>query len=109
MSNRDNVKIRPYTDKDLQAVRSLHERFGQFPLPNLADPHYIVSEVAESDGQIVGLGCIRTTAEVMSIVDRDKDILTRAAIVDELLRVGIHKSQKFGVDELHAFLTGVDA
>jgi hypothetical protein len=100
------ITVRPYRETDLQRVRSLHERFSDFPLPNLAEPQYIVREVAEIDSNIVALGSIRLTSEVMTILDLNLDVQDRANVVQELLRTGIFKSQKLGIDETHAFLTG---
>lgn len=98
--------IREYTQSDLIAVRSLHERFGSFPMPNLHEPQYIVKEIAEENGEILALGTIRLTSEVIVILNLDLPKIQRAGIVDELMRVGIFKSQKFGVDETHCFLAG---
>lgn len=98
--------IREYNQSDLRAVRSLHERFGQFPMPNLHEPQFIVKEVAEENGKIIALGAIRLTSEVMTILDLNLSKVQRAEIINELMRVGIFKSQKFGVDETHCFLAG---
>lgn len=102
----DDAKIRPYTEADLAAVRSLHERFCDFPLPEFSDPRYIVKEVVEIAGKIVACGAIRVTSEVMSIIDLSVPVVNRANVVEMLLREGIFKSQKLGIDETHAFLTG---
>lgn len=101
-----NLNVRPYRQSDLARIRSLHERSSSFPLPDLTEPQYIVKEVAEVDGQVVALGSIRLTSEVLTIMDLELPKAIRANVVDELLRTGIYKSQKLGVDETHAFLTG---
>lgn len=100
------MHIRPYDSSDLNEVRSIHERSSDFPLPNLSDPLYVVKEVAIHNGQIVGLGAIRLTTEAVVILDLDKKSTTRARAIENLLRTGIYKSQKLGLDEMHCFLTG---
>jgi hypothetical protein len=75
-------------------------------MPDLYEPQYIVKEVAIKDGEIVGLGSIRLTSEVLTILNLDLPAHLRANAVDSLMQVGIHKSQKFGIDETHCFLTG---
>lgn len=100
------LKIREYTSTDEQEVRSIHERCSDFPLPDLINPNYVIKEVAVLDDKIIGLGAIRLTSEVLTILDLDVARSTRAKAVELLLRTGIYKSQKLGIDEMHAFLTG---
>lgn len=98
--------IRPYTEADLATVRSLHERFGSFPLPRLTEPQYIVKEVAIESGEVIGFGAVRITSEILTILDLEKPVKVRAEAVNQLMQAGIFKSQKLGIDEMHCFLTG---
>ena len=100
------MNIRPYTEEDLEAVRSIHERCSDFPLPDLKHPLYVVKEIAERNGKIVALGLIRVTSEAVVIMDLDEPRSVRAEAVVDLIGTGIFKSQKLGLDEMHAFLTG---
>lgn len=100
------MDTRPLEVKDIPSIRSIHERSSDFPFPNLDNPLYIVKEVIENDGKIIGLGLIRLTSEAVVILDLDEPRKIRARAIEELLRVGIMKSQKLGIDEINSFLTG---
>lgn len=100
------IKIREYRSEDAQEVRSIHERSSDFPLPDLSNPNYVIKEVAIADDKIIALGAIRLTSEVLTILDLDVARSVRAQAVQELLRTGIFKAQKLGIDEMHAFLSG---
>ncbi len=100
------MMIRPYTSNDLDKVRSIHERCSDFPLPNIDGPLYVVRETILFGDRIIGVGLLRLTSEAVIILDLDEPRSVRARALEQLINTGIHKSQKLGIDEMHAFLTG---
>lgn len=97
------MTIRPFKFEDLEAIRSLGERYSDFPFPDVNDPLYTVKEVAEVDGKIIGAGLLRMTSEAVLILDLKCPQIQRAYAIERLLYTGIQKSQ---IDEIHTFLTG---
>lgn len=75
-------------------------------MPAIDQPLYVVKEVAVIEDKVIGLGLIRISSEVITILDLDQPRSVRARAVQKLLETGIFKSQKLGIDEMHAFLTG---
>src|SRR6266571_7719869 len=98
--------VRPLMAEDITKVRSIHERSSDFPLPDFCDSHYVIKEVAVKNDKIIGVGLLRTTSEAILILDLDEARSDRAQAIEELLRTGIWKCQKIGIDEIHSFLTG---
>lgn len=98
--------IRQITSDDVDAIRSLHERFAKFPLPNLVDKQYFCRKACEVDGKLVGFGLLRYTSEAIIVLDESLQRRVRVIAVEDLLRAGIFECQRHGVDEIHAFLTG---
>lgn len=98
--------IRSYQESDLEQVLAIHKRSSDFPMPAIDQPLYVVKEVAVIEDKVIGLGLIRISSEVITILDLDQPRSVRARAVQKLLETGIFKSQKLGIDEMHAFLTG---
>ncbi len=91
---------------DEQRIRSLHEQFSDFPLPNLADPHYVINIVAEDGDKLIAVASVRATSEIVLITDLDSPKRARMQALDEMLRSGIFQARRIGIDEFHVFLTG---
>lgn len=64
------MKIRPYTEADLGALRAMHSAQGfAYPLPDVADPLFLVRAVAEQDGRPRMAALLRLTAEAYLLAD----------------------------------------
>ncbi len=100
------MMIRPYLSSDLEQIREIHERSSDFPMPNIDGPLYVIKETVVSDDKVIGVGLLRLTSEAVIILDLDEPRSVRARALEQLINTGIHKSQKLGIDEMHAFLTG---
>ena len=98
--------VRPYQESDLEQVQSIHEKCSDFPFPRIDGPLYVVRETILSRDKIIGVGLLRLTSEAVIILDLDEPRSVRARALEQLINTGIHKSQKLGIDEMHAFLTG---
>lgn len=96
--------IREYNTRDLETIRSFHER--SFPL--IIDEHNVINLVSECNG-ITGFLSARETVETILVIDRSRSKRVQAHSVMELIKTGIMQSQKLGLDETHAFLTGDDS
>lgn len=96
------MKIREYQVEDQDRVCSLCER--TFKPPDLTSPLYLARTIVEENGQLVGFGSLRLTAE--AIIAVDGPTLVRARAVRELISTGIYQCQKLGLKDMHAFLTG---
>lgn len=96
---------RPYRRQDKAALERRHHaqcsRSGvDFAFPDLDDPRYLVTEVAEYNGRIVGAVTAHATIEVM-FVGADP-LVARAAV--RARRRFIQRLQQAGADEAHAFV-----
>jgi hypothetical protein len=64
------MKVRAYTDADLDALRAMHaaQGFG-YPFPDLADPLFLVRAVVEEGGRLRMASLLRLTAEAFLLAD----------------------------------------
>ena len=67
------MRIRPYTESDLDALRRMHASQGfVYPFPDLSDPIFISKLVVEDDdGRPVMASLARLTCEMYLLVDRE--------------------------------------
>jgi len=91
------IKIRKYVSSDAGAVDEIYDRCHKdtFGRPDLSK--VISSAIVELDGKIVGYGALETILEAMIIIDMDKSIDDRIAILNELIGAAkfISKDRKF--------------
>ncbi len=96
--------IRPYTPEDEPRIRAIHHL--DFPFPDLRNPLYFAKDVLEKDNKIIALGTARFTCEGIAIVDPTLNQGDKVEAIKTLLALALMKCQKFGLYDLHAFLTG---
>lgn len=99
------ITWRPYFRDDWEALRRLHKawcgRAGvRFAFPDLDDPRYLLTRVAERNGAVAGAVTAHATVELMLVganaaVARSA-IRERAQLAEEL--------RAAGCDEAHAFV-----
>ncbi len=92
---------RPLLADDLPQLRARHEAQGApFAFPDFDDPRYLLAEVAEGDGALLGAVAAHATVELMLV--GATPALLRAAIRErERLRTRLLAA---GCDEAHAFV-----
>ena len=69
------MRVRPYTEADLETLRRMHARQGfDYAFPDLADPIFVSKLVVEDDDcRAVMASLARLTCEMYLLVDRDDD------------------------------------
>ena len=67
------MRIREYTDADLEPLRRMHARQGfDYAFPDVRDPIFVSKLVLEDDtGQVVMASLARLTCEMYLLMDRD--------------------------------------
>lgn len=68
------MRIREYTESDLDALRRLHARQGfDYTFPDLSDPIFVSKLIVEDGGRAVMASLARLTCEMYLLVDRDAE------------------------------------
>lgn len=99
------MKTRPYEPNDFPEIKELIEQNKDFPVPDLSSPLYALKEVAlDHKGQIIGVGIVRITSEVILIIDKKRSLPDKMIAIKTLLKKGVEESKKIGLDEWHAFV-----
>ncbi|MGH9487058.1 MAG: hypothetical protein ACRD04_05645 [Terriglobales bacterium] len=93
---------------DLSALQAAHQRqcaaLGcQFGFPDLSDPRYLLTLVAERDGVLIGALTAHATIELMFL--GGDPLMVRATIRDRSLLA--QRLRTAGCDEAHAFVPNV--
>ncbi|TAN23904.1 MAG: hypothetical protein EPN33_03555 [Acidobacteria bacterium] len=95
------ISWRPFRSADEAALRARHvAQNAAFAFPDLADPRFVLVEVAEKDGQIIGAVGAHVTIELM-FVGADS-LVVRAAVRDRARFAG--QLRALGADEAHVFV-----
>jgi hypothetical protein len=64
------MKVRAYTDADLDALRAMHAAQGfAYPFPDVADPLFLLRAVVEDGGRPRMAALLRLTAEAYLLAD----------------------------------------
>jgi hypothetical protein len=98
--------VRAYTSADLDAVRAMHaaQGFG-YPLPDLADPLFLVRAVVEDEGRPRMAALLRLTAEAYLLADpRDGSPRQRWQWLLALHEATRHAAAARGLADVQAFL-----
>jgi hypothetical protein len=101
------MRVRAYTESDLDALRRMHARQGfDYAFPNLADPIFVSKLVVEDDaGRAVMASLARITCEMYLLADPGAgNPLERYARLLELHRAGEQDLLARGLDDAHAWL-----
>ena len=68
------MRIREYTESDLDTLRRMHARQGfDYAFPDLSDPIFVSKLIVEDGGRAVIASLARLTCEMYLLVDRDGD------------------------------------
>jgi hypothetical protein len=99
------IRWRPYRAEDDRALRLRHARQCEasgveWAYPNFDDPRYLVIEVAERDGEVLGAVAAHATVEMMFV---GCDPLTARAAVRAQAALR-RRMTAAGCDEVHAFV-----
>jgi hypothetical protein len=109
------MRVREYTDADLDALRAMHRAQGfDYPFPDLRDPIFVSKLVVEEDaeneegnrgGKIVMASLARLTCEMYLLVDpADGTPRQRHTRLVALHRAGAADLRARGLDDAHAWL-----
>jgi len=101
------MRVRAYTESDLDALRRMHARQGfDYAFPNLGDPIFVSKLVVEDDaGRAVMASLARITCEMYLLADPGAgNPLERYARLLELHRAGEQDLLARGLDDAHAWL-----
>jgi hypothetical protein len=107
------MRIREYTDADLEPLRQMHARQGfDYAFPDLRDPIFVSKLVLEDDaGQVVMASLARLTCEMYMLINRDGEKATATGNPRERYArfLALHKAGEQdllarGLDDAHAWL-----
>jgi hypothetical protein len=101
------MRVRAYTESDLDALRAMHARQGfDYAFPNLADPIFVSKLVVEDEaGRAVMASLARLTCEMYLLADPEAgNPRERYARLLELHRAGEQDLLARGLDDAHAWL-----
>ncbi len=107
------MRIREYTETDLEPLRRMHARQGfDYAFPDLRDPILVSKLVLEDDvGQVVMASLARLTCEMYLLMNRDAESAKAAGNPREryarllaLLKAGEQDLLARGLDDAHAWL-----
>lgn len=107
------MRIREYTEADLEPLRRMHARQGfDYVFPDLRDPIFVSKLVLEDDaGQVAMASLARLTCEMYLLMDRDAE--NTASLVNPQERyarlLALHQAGEQdllarGLDDVHAWL-----
>lgn len=100
------MKIREYSEKDLDALRRIHQAERMpYQFPDLTSPLFLTRIVLEKDGRLLAAAFLRLTAEAYLLIDRGdggpRDRWKRLLIVHEAIR---GEAARRGLDDAHCWL-----
>jgi hypothetical protein len=96
-----SVTWRPLDRGDVAGLQARHEaQQAGFAFPDFEDPRYVLAEVAEREGRLLGAVAAHATVELM-FVGATPELLRAAVRGREWLRMRLLAS---GCDEAHAFV-----
>jgi hypothetical protein len=107
------MRIREYTEADLEPLRRMHLRQGfDYAFPDLRDPIFVSKLVLEDDaGRVVMASLARLTCEMYLLLNRDGEKATAAGKPQERYAqlLALHKAGEQdllarGLDDAHAWL-----
>ena len=101
------MKIREYTEADLDALRRMHARQGfDYDFPDIADPIFVSKLVAEDDaGRVAMASLARVTCEMYLLADPQAGTpRDRYARLLALHDAGRRDLLARGLDDAHAWL-----
>ena len=101
------MKIREYTEADLDALRRMHARQGfDYDFPDIADPIFVSKLVAEDDaGRVAMASLARVTCEMYLLADPQAGTpRERYARLLALHDAGRRDLLARGLDDAHAWL-----
>jgi len=100
------VRVRAYSETDLNELRRIHARQGfEYAFPDLADPIFISKLVVEEDGRVVMSSLARLTCEIYLLADpKAGEPRQRYARMLELHRAAEQDLLSRGLDDAHAWL-----
>jgi hypothetical protein len=101
------MNVRAMTPEDLPRLKEIHRRFfrDQFDFPDFVNG-YLCAYLVEEDNEIIAACGIRTLAEAVLITNKSGDfsVAERREALLNILDASRFVCQKFGYDQLHAFV-----
>ena len=95
--------IRNLEVQDLMSIEKLHQ--GNFPLPEVNDPSYIIQKTLITDSKVVGACFARLTSELILILDPNLSKFSRARLYREVAGDMMCELFKRNIKTTHAFVT----
>lgn len=103
------MNIRRLENKDLKALWDIHQKYYNFPFPDLNNPLYCIQRVAEDEnGKLILAGVVRLTSEIIVIADKEQSNLTIAKALKMGFDDVFESSIKFGLEDFHIFAENDD-
>lgn len=98
--------VRLIKPEDMSRIEEIHrQHMAKFPLPDFSNPVYFAKGVAvDSKDNIVGVGAVKITSEVILMLDRTFSLTERVHATEQLLIVGKACTVKAGIPDWHAFI-----
>lgn len=101
------MNLRAVKPDDIPRLKQIHQEFfrDDFAFPDFVTG-FICAYVIEEDGQIIAASGVRTLAENVLITNKSGEftIAKRREALLKILDVSRYVCQKYGYDQLHAFV-----
>jgi hypothetical protein len=103
-------KARALKKEDMQRVHELsEEHFPDLEVPTFMDGYYAAFVIEDEDSNIVVAGGLRPSAEILIVTDKDADEIKIGRALVEAQNASLYVGQRFGLNELVAFIKDNDA
>lgn len=93
--------LRSLRNEDVPEVNRFYNEFysNDFYLPSLRNT--ITHAVVEDDGRVLGFGEVKVFAEAIMVLDKSKNIKTRASVMRALMTKAILDCKAHDIEQLH--------
>ena len=94
------------TDEHIERAREVHKLYynNEFDFPDFLKEFILVFSSVNNEGQLIGIGGIKTILEFIVITDPTKSVRDRHTAVYDLLAAANSAAKNNNYDQIHAFV-----
>lgn len=103
------MNIRGMKPEDTEKIKEIHERFNpDLEFPDFLQGFYCGFTITDDKDEIVVAGGLRPSAEIILVVDKDKNEIAVGKALLEAQKASLFIGHRFGLDEIVAFVRDND-